>query len=94
MNRRERIVVVGAGLCGLRAAERLRELGFEGDVVIVGDEASPPYHRPALSKQLLMGTHAARRPAAARVPERQRQVAAEHAGAVPAAAQPDAAPAR
>jgi NADPH-dependent 2,4-dienoyl-CoA reductase/sulfur reductase-like enzyme len=55
MNRRERIVVVGAGLCGLRAAERLRELGFEGDVVIVGDESSPPYHRPALSKQLLMG---------------------------------------
>jgi NADPH-dependent 2,4-dienoyl-CoA reductase/sulfur reductase-like enzyme len=55
MNRRERIVIVGAGLCGLRAAERLRELGFEGDVIIIGDEASPPYHRPALSKQLLMG---------------------------------------
>ncbi len=52
----ERIVVVGAGLCGLRAAERLRELGFEGDVVIVGAESSPPYHRPALSKQLLTGT--------------------------------------
>ena len=56
MSRAERIVVVGAGLCGLRAAERLRELGFEGDVVIVGAEPSPPYHRPALSKQLLMGT--------------------------------------
>ncbi|MGH3879954.1 MAG: NAD(P)/FAD-dependent oxidoreductase, partial [Actinophytocola sp.] len=56
MNRRERIVVVGAGLCGLRAAERLRELGFEGDVIILGDEASPPYHRPALSKQLLQGS--------------------------------------
>ncbi|MGH3758905.1 FAD-dependent oxidoreductase [Actinophytocola sp.] len=56
MNRRERIVVVGAGLCGLRAAERLRELGYEGDVVIVGAEPNPPYHRPALSKQLLMGT--------------------------------------
>ncbi|HEV7649904.1 MAG TPA: FAD-dependent oxidoreductase [Actinophytocola sp.] len=56
MNRRERIVIVGAGLCGLRAAERLRELGFEGEVIIIGDEASPPYHRPALSKQLLMGT--------------------------------------
>ncbi len=56
MSRPERIVVVGAGLCGLRAAERLRELGFEGDVVIVGSEPTPPYHRPALSKQLLMGT--------------------------------------
>jgi NADPH-dependent 2,4-dienoyl-CoA reductase/sulfur reductase-like enzyme len=56
MSRAERIVVVGAGLCGLRAAERLRELGFEGDVVIVGNEPTPPYHRPALSKQLLQGT--------------------------------------
>jgi len=56
MNRPERIVVVGAGLAGLRSAERLRELGFEGEVVIVGAEKSPPYHRPALSKQLLMGT--------------------------------------
>jgi NADPH-dependent 2,4-dienoyl-CoA reductase/sulfur reductase-like enzyme len=56
MSRPERIVVVGAGLCGLRAAERLRELGFEGDVVIVGNEPTPPYHRPALSKQLLAGS--------------------------------------
>ncbi len=56
MNRDERIVVVGAGLTGLRAAERLRELKFEGEVLIIGDERVPPYHRPALSKQLLMGT--------------------------------------
>jgi len=56
MNRDERIVVVGAGLTGLRAAERLRELKYEGEVLIIGDERVPPYHRPALSKQLLMGT--------------------------------------
>jgi len=56
MNRDERIVVVGAGLTGLRAAERLRELRFEGEIMLVGDEKQPPYHRPALSKQLLMGT--------------------------------------
>jgi NADPH-dependent 2,4-dienoyl-CoA reductase/sulfur reductase-like enzyme len=56
MNRDERIVVVGAGLTGLRAAERLRELKFEGEIMILGDEKLPPYHRPALSKQLLMGT--------------------------------------
>lgn len=56
MNRDERIVVVGGGLTGLRAAERLRELKFEGDITILGDEKLPPYHRPALSKQLLQGS--------------------------------------
>lgn len=55
MSRPERVVVVGAGLAGLRAAERLRELGFNGELTIVGAEATPPYHRPALSKQLLTG---------------------------------------
>jgi NADPH-dependent 2,4-dienoyl-CoA reductase/sulfur reductase-like enzyme len=55
VNRGERIVIVGAGLAGLRCAERLRELGFEGELVIIGAERLPPYHRPALSKQLLSG---------------------------------------
>lgn len=53
--RKDRIVVVGAGLAGLRAAERLRELGFAGELVILGAERRRPYHRPALSKQLLTG---------------------------------------
>ena len=48
-----RVVIVGASLAGLRAAERLRELGFAGSVSVVGDEALPPYDRTPLSKALL-----------------------------------------
>lgn len=58
--RRARIVVVGAGLAGLRAAEHLRELGFDGELVMVGAESHRPYHRPALSKQFLTGDLRAR----------------------------------
>jgi NADPH-dependent 2,4-dienoyl-CoA reductase/sulfur reductase-like enzyme len=54
-NRRERIVVVGTGAAGLRAAERLRELDFDGELIMVSEERYRPYHRPALTKQLLTG---------------------------------------
>jgi NADPH-dependent 2,4-dienoyl-CoA reductase/sulfur reductase-like enzyme len=49
------LVVVGASLAGLRAAETLRTSGFEGDVVLVGAEPHLPYDRPPLSKKLLSG---------------------------------------
>jgi 3-phenylpropionate/trans-cinnamate dioxygenase ferredoxin reductase component len=49
-------VIVGAGLAGARCAETLRAEGFDGRVVMVGEEQYPPYERPALSKQLLVGT--------------------------------------
>ncbi|MGA3147542.1 MAG: FAD/NAD(P)-binding oxidoreductase [Acidimicrobiales bacterium] len=49
------IVVVGASLAGLRAAEEIRHEGHAGPVVIVGDELHVPYDRPPLSKQLLSG---------------------------------------
>ncbi|PVZ53665.1 NAD(P)/FAD-dependent oxidoreductase [Arthrobacter sp. H-02-3] len=48
-----RIVVAGASMGGLRAAEQLRAAGWEGEIVVVGEEAHPPYNRPPLSKALL-----------------------------------------
>ena len=48
-------VIVGAGLAGAKAAETLREEGFDGPVVLVGAEPEPPYERPPLSKQYLLG---------------------------------------
>ncbi len=50
------IVVVGASLAGLRAAETLRSEGFRGRLVMIGAEPHLPYDRPPLSKQLLAGT--------------------------------------
>lgn len=50
----EHIVIVGAGLCGARAAFALRGLGFAGSVTLVGEELLPPYERPPLSKQTLI----------------------------------------
>jgi len=50
-----RVVVVGASLGGLRAAEALRRHGFDGRVALVGDEPHPPYDRPPLSKEVLRG---------------------------------------
>jgi NADPH-dependent 2,4-dienoyl-CoA reductase/sulfur reductase-like enzyme len=51
----DRIVIVGGGVAGLRAGERVRELGFDGELVIVGDEPRRPYHRPTVSKHLVIG---------------------------------------
>jgi 3-phenylpropionate/trans-cinnamate dioxygenase ferredoxin reductase subunit len=48
-------VIVGAGLAGAKAAEGLRDAGFEGRVVLVGSEPEQPYERPPLSKGLLLG---------------------------------------
>jgi 3-phenylpropionate/trans-cinnamate dioxygenase ferredoxin reductase component len=49
----QRVVVAGAGLGGLRAAEALRASGYTGEVVVVGDEPWAPYSRPPLSKEAL-----------------------------------------
>lgn len=52
---RDRVVVVGASLAGLRAVEELRRLGYDGEVVVVRAEAHAPYDRPPLSKEVLAG---------------------------------------
>jgi NADPH-dependent 2,4-dienoyl-CoA reductase/sulfur reductase-like enzyme len=55
MNARS-VVIAGAGLAGARAAETLRAEGFDGNVVLVGEEPVAPYERPALSKEFLAGS--------------------------------------
>ncbi|MGA9870315.1 MAG: FAD-dependent oxidoreductase [Rhodococcus sp. (in: high G+C Gram-positive bacteria)] len=52
------IVIVGAGLAGLKTAQELRRTGYDGDLVLVGDEKHLPYDRPPLSKEVLRGERA------------------------------------
>lgn len=49
-------VIVGAGLAGAKAAQTLREEGFAGRVILLGEEPERPYERPPLSKGLLLGS--------------------------------------
>ena len=49
------VVIVGAGLGGLRSAESLRAAGYTGPITVVGDEPYLPYNRPPLSKDALAG---------------------------------------
>ncbi|MGW2700314.1 NAD(P)/FAD-dependent oxidoreductase [Streptomyces sp. NPDC001340] len=50
-----RILVAGASMAGLRAAEQLRAAGWTGAITLVGDEPHMPYNRPPLSKEVLAG---------------------------------------
>ncbi|WP_248958440.1 FAD-dependent oxidoreductase [Sphaerisporangium perillae] len=58
--RNGRIVIVGASLAGLQAGRTLRRDGFTGSLTVIGDEPYPPYDRPPLSKQVLIGQASAR----------------------------------
>lgn len=53
----ETCLIVGANLAGGRAAEALRQAGFEGRIILVGDEPYRPYNRPPLSKEFLAGDY-------------------------------------
>jgi NADPH-dependent 2,4-dienoyl-CoA reductase/sulfur reductase-like enzyme len=53
MSASRRVVVVGASLAGLRAAEQLRSAGHDGQLLVIGAEPHAPYNRPPLSKDAL-----------------------------------------
>ena len=55
MDAKSTLVIVGGGLAGAKAAEGARGRGFEGEILIVGEEQVPPYERPPLSKAVLRG---------------------------------------
>ena len=55
MTGKRTFVIVGAGMAGAHAAETLRAEGFDGRVLLIGDEPEPPYERPPLSKDYLRG---------------------------------------
>ncbi|MBV7380393.1 NAD(P)/FAD-dependent oxidoreductase [Maritimibacter dapengensis] len=49
------IVVIGAGQAGSSLVAKLRHMGFDGSITLIGDEPEPPYQRPPLSKAYLLG---------------------------------------
>lgn len=55
------VVVIGAGQAGSSLVVKLRALGYEGDVTLIGAESAPPYQRPPLSKKYLLGDMALER---------------------------------
>ena len=50
-----RVVIVGAGQAGASLAAKLRALGHDGEIIMLGEEPAPPYQRPPLSKAYLLG---------------------------------------
>lgn len=55
------VVIVGASYAGVQLAATARELGFDGDIVLIGEEPDAPYQRPPLSKGYLTGNVAEER---------------------------------
>ncbi|PHR76049.1 MAG: pyridine nucleotide-disulfide oxidoreductase [Henriciella sp.] len=55
MSAAQKIVIIGGGQAGAQVVQSLRQFGYEGDLVLVGDEAALPYQRPPLSKAYMKG---------------------------------------
>ena len=55
------VVVIGAGQAGASCVAKLRTLGYEGRITLIGREPAPPYQRPPLSKKYLLGEMTAER---------------------------------
>jgi 3-phenylpropionate/trans-cinnamate dioxygenase ferredoxin reductase component len=53
------MVIIGAGQCGARTAQALRNNGWEGEITLLGNEGIAPYDRPPLSKAVLLGQRSA-----------------------------------
>ncbi|AWB47371.1 pyridine nucleotide-disulfide oxidoreductase [Gemmobacter aquarius] len=49
------VIIIGAGQAGAACAAKLRGLGFDGAITLIGEEPKPPYQRPPLSKAYLLG---------------------------------------
>jgi NADPH-dependent 2,4-dienoyl-CoA reductase/sulfur reductase-like enzyme len=54
-----RTVIIGAGIAGVSAAGALRSAGYEGEIVLLGNEPELPYRRPPVSKEIIRGEKAA-----------------------------------
>lgn len=52
----KRVVIVGTSIGGVRTAQALRSEGYDGDILLIGQETDLPYDKPPLSKALLAGT--------------------------------------
>lgn len=50
-----RSIIIGAGQAGAQAAQSLRQAGFQGSIMLIGEEPAAPYQRPPLSKAYLQG---------------------------------------
>lgn len=57
----KRTIIVGAGQAGAQGAQSMRQAGYDGDIIMIGDDPAPPYQRPPLSKAYLKGELSAER---------------------------------
>lgn len=54
-----RAVIVGAGIAGVSAAAGMRSAGYDGEILLIGDEPELPYRRPPVSKEIIRGAKTA-----------------------------------